>query len=238
MTDTHAGLALVEPLTARVALWRRRHRQHADRAETYRVTYDGSTIAELSAVRSVATLDEELASAAWELAQGVGRAVTVDVLALDAHDHELARMPLRVMPAAAPAPAAAGDLQSVVRVLLESHQQQARLIVDMAAAFTAQLREASAITAELARSASARARVAELEASTAAETVRDAIAVARDAGEPRRTVGDRALDVFESLVRAKLSELGAAPAAPAPAVEAVPVEAVPVEAVPVAEAAE
>jgi len=228
MSESHAGLALVEPIRARVALWRRRHRQHADRAQTYRVTYDGSTVAELSAVRSIATLDEELASAAWELAQGVGRAVTVDVLALDAHEVELARMPLRVVPAAPPAAAAAGDLQSVVRVLLESHQQQARLIVDMAAAFTAQLREASTITAELARSAASRARNAELEAAGAADTVRDALAVARDAHdrEPRRNVGDRALDVFESLVRVKLGELAAPSAPSAPVEAAAPVEAV------------
>jgi len=222
------GLTLLEPITARVAMWRQRHRAHARRVQTYRVVYDGSTVAELSAV-SASTLDEELAAAAWELAQGLARAVTVDVLAFDAQDVELARMPLRVMPVAPPT-AATGDMQSVVKVLLESNQAQGRLILEMCGAFTSQLREASAITAELARGAFARARSAEIETTMAAETVRDALAVARDNTEPKRTTSDRMADLIEGFIAERRRDIGR-PAAQAAPVEAAPVEAAPVEAV-------
>ncbi|NBO57157.1 MAG: hypothetical protein EBU84_21750, partial [Actinobacteria bacterium] len=126
MADSNGstGLSTVEPLALRVAAWRGRHRAVAARVREYRVEHDGSTVASLAA-RQSSTLDDELAAAAWELAQGLARPATVDVLALSEEGVEIARLPLRVLPAGASSGvASSGDLKDVVRALLDANHQQ------------------------------------------------------------------------------------------------------------------
>jgi hypothetical protein len=236
MSESH-GLATIEPLTSRVGLWRTRHRAQAARIAEYRVEHDGSCVATLAA-RSSATLDDELAAAAWELAQGVQRPTTVEVLALTAEGAEVARLPLRVLPASSGAAGAAssGDLKDVIKCLLDAHQAQARLLTEVVAAFGSQLRDAINMASELARAAHARAGAAEAEAASASAVVRDALAVARDAQVPERTVKDRGLDLVEGVLR-DLARNVVRPAPVAPVAPVAPAEALAEPAAP-AEAAE
>lgn len=228
MADSH-GLSMIDTLQNRVAAWRRRSR-NGPAAASFRVVYDGSTIAHLDAVRDRSTLDEELAAAGWELSQNLQRAVTVDVLAFDANEQELSRMQVRITPQISTP--VTGDSASVIKVLIEAHQQQSKLIIDMLGAVTAQMRESSQIAVELARGANVRVREAEAEAHAATATIRDAIDLARDNATPRRTPGERGLDILESFIGGKLREIGApsSPAAPvapvAPVAEVVEAAAV------------
>lgn len=200
------GLATLEPLTQRVGLWRHRHRAQTTRIAEYRVEYDGSVIATLSA-RSASTLDEELASAGWELAQSIARPVTIDVIASDAQGEEVARLPLRIQPTP-PASAVTtntGDLRDVIRVLLDANAAQQRMIVELATSVSTQMREVMAVTAEIAKGSQQRVRALEAEVSVATDTVRDAIALAHDASAPRRTLADRGLDLVEGVLREALT---------------------------------
>ena len=225
------GLATLEPLTARVGLWRHRHRAQTARVSEYRVEYDGSVIATLSA-RSAATLDEELASAGWELAQSIARPVTIDVIASDSQGEEVARLPLRIQPTPPPASSAnasTGDLRDVIRVLLDANQNQQRMIVELATSVSTQMREVMQVTAEIAKGSQQRVRALEAEVSVATDTVRDAIALAHDASAPRRTLADRGLDLVEGVLRDALT--GKKPPTETPSAESPPVEAVPGEVV-------
>lgn len=203
MSDSQHGLALLESTTNRVSAWRRRHRARADEVARYVVTHDGTTVADLDAPRTAQGLDDELAAAAWEVAQGLARPATVDVCAL-AHDGaEVARITIRVQPARTE-PASGADLGAVVKVLLEANQSLARLTTDLVGAVAGQLREVSAITTELARASAARAKAAETEAAKAQETASEALALARDTSSETRSAQDRGMDLVEHFLRLKL----------------------------------
>lgn len=207
--DSH-GLATLEPLVQRVGLWRHRHRARASQVVAYQVVYDGAVVAEIEA-GSKEALDDELAYAAWDLAQSVGRPVTADVIAMGAGGVELAKLPMRVLPAAPPTPAA-GDAV-LVKTLLDANRDLMRLVVDVLGAVTSQQKTIAEVTTELARSSGRRAVNAEAEAATATATALDALAAAREAAAPARTAGDRGLDLVEAFLRDRMS-VGAGGATP------------------------
>jgi len=208
-SESH-GLATLEPLTARVGLWRRRHRSRADSVRTYQVVYDGACIADFAA-RTTEALDDELASAAWELAQSIGRPVTAELVALDAEGAELARLPLRVLPAPS---STRGEMDSaaIVGTLTTANNQLMKLVVDVLQSVTEQQKTIAGIATELARVAGKRAATAEQEAAEATSTALDAVATAREASQKRekRTNDERAADLIEAFLRSRFI-LGGAP---------------------------
>ncbi len=191
------GLSTLEPLTARVAGWRRRHRAISQDVKTYQVVFDGAIVATLEA-RTSAALDDELAAAAWELAQGLSRAATVDLVALDTSGEELGRLPLRILPSA---PTSTDGSSQVIRDLMAQNRETMRLCVEMVSAVTKQMQVVSEVTTELARAMGQRALRAETDAVAAVSTVQDALSVARDAGQSPRT--ERALSLVEDFIRLK-----------------------------------
>lgn len=206
----------------RVAAWRGRHRAQAGRVREYRVEHDGSVIASLTA-RTASTLDDELAAAAWELAQGLSRPATVDVLALSEEGAEVARLPLRVVPAASASSASSGDLRDVVRALLDANHQQQKLMVEVLGAVGGQLRDALQLASEATRAAHARAASAEAEAASASAVVREALDLARTAQTPERGARERGMDLVEGVLRdLARSQLGGGGAPAAAAVESAP----------------
>lgn len=207
MANTSTGLSTLEPLTLRVQGWRHRIRAQSSRIDHFDVTYDGRTIASLTA-RTAATLDEELASAAWELAQSIERPVTVEIRAMPLEgDEEIASFQMRVhpSPATAQAPANNGEAKDVIRILVDANQAQQKMILDVVSAFTVHMRDAMQMMSDLAQQAHTRARTLETEVAIATETARDAIGVARDSAEPRRSLTDRGLDLVEGVLREALT---------------------------------
>ena len=197
---SESGLAMLESVTARVAAWRRRHRAKSGDVQRYQVVFDGAVIADLE-TRTPQALDDELGAAAWEIAQGLSRPATCDVIALSAEGVELARLPMRVMPArAADAPSA--DMGTVVKVLLDNNAQLMAMCKDLIGSVTVQLKEVSAITTELAKSTAKRAREAEAEAATATATALDAVQTVATSNGGRKEVRERGEDFIEDMARA------------------------------------
>ena len=197
---SESGLAMLESVTARVAAWRRRHRAKSGDVQRYQVVFDGAVIADLE-TRTPQALDDELGAAAWEIAQGLSRPATCDVIALSAEGVELARLPMRVMPArAADAPSA--DMGTVVKVLLDNNAQLMAMCKDLIGSVTVQLKEVSAITTELAKSTAKRAREAEAEAATATATALDAVQTVATSNGGRKEVRERVEDFIEDMARA------------------------------------
>lgn len=202
---SESGLAMLDSVTARVAAWRRRHRARAGEIQRYQVSFDGAVVADLEA-RTQQTLDDELGAAAWEIAQGLSRPATCDVIALSAEGVELARLPMRVMPMrAVDAPATQGaDMATVVKVLLDANKDMMGMCRDMIGAVTTQLKEVSAITTELARSTAKRATTAEAEAAVATATALDAVQTAANVEKPKRDTREKVEDIIEDAIRAHL----------------------------------
>ncbi len=199
---SESGLAMLDSVTARVAAWRRRHRARAGEIQRYQVVFDGAVVADLEA-RTQQTLDDELGAAAWEIAQGLSRPATCDVVALSSEGVELARLPMRVMPMRASDQAPQGaDMGAVVKVLLDANQQMMGLCKDMMSAVTQQLKEVSNITTELAKSTAKRARDAEAEAATATATALDAVQTATQSASSPRGAKERVEDFIEDVARA------------------------------------
>jgi hypothetical protein len=199
---SESGLAMLDSVTARVAAWRRRHRSRAGDIQRYQVLFDGAIVADLE-TRTQQALDDELGAAAWEIAQGLSRPATCDVIALSPEGVELARLPMRVMPMrAVDATAPSADMGAVVKVLLDANQQMMGLCKDMMTAVTQQLKEVSNITTELAKSTAKRARDAESEAATATATAIDAVQTIGTAAAPRRDVKEKIETFIEDMARA------------------------------------
>ena len=214
--DSH-GLSTLEPITARVAMWRRRHRARVAHVTAYQVVYDGACIADIEA-RTTQALDDEIASAAWELAQSIGRPVTADVIAVDGAGVELARMPMRVLPVAPSVPQSM-DATQITATLVNANQQLMRLVVDVLGAVTEQQKTFAQITTELARSSGRRAVAAEQEAAEATATAMEAVHAIREAGAAQsRTIGDRGLDLVEGFLKERLG-LASAPTSELPSGE-------------------
>lgn len=199
---SESGLAMLDSVTARVAAWRRRHRARAGEIQRYQVLFDGAIVADLE-TRTQQALDDELGAAAWEIAQGLSRPATCDVVALSPEGVELARLPMRVMPMrAVDAPTNTADLATVVKTLLDSNRDLMSLCKDMMGAVTTQLKEVSAITTELAKSTAKRARDAEAEAASATATALDAVQTIGTAAAPRRDVKEKIETFIEDMARA------------------------------------
>lgn len=204
---SESGLATVEPITMRVAAWRTRHKARATDVKRYTVVYDGATIADIEG-RTSQTLNDELAAAAWELAQGIARAVTVDIVALDDAGVEIARLPLRVMPVAATV-VTQTDQTAVIKALLENNRDMMSLFKEMNGAMVAQLKEVSGMVSTLAKSATHRAVTAEKEAQDATALATDAIATAAAATSGRNLSTREKVENF--LIRAAEQHMGMRP---------------------------
>ena len=200
---SESGLSVLEGVTARVTSWRRRHRGKQNEVRSYQVVFDGATLADIEA-RTAQGLDDELGAAAWEVAQGISRPATVDVIALGENGIEIARLPMRVMPAATAAPPQSADMGTVVKVLLDANQQMMKLCTEMVGAVTSQLKVTAEITTELAKSTAKRAVHAEAEAAAATATALDAVSVAKDAGSEKRDRQERIEDFVEAWLKHKL----------------------------------
>lgn len=202
---SESGLAMLDSVTARVAAWRRRHRARAGEIQRYQVTFDGAIVADLEA-RTQQTLDDELGAAAWEIAQGLSRPATCDVIALSSEGVELARLPMRVMPMrAVDAPTNTTDMGMVVKTLLDANRELMTLCKDMVGAVTTQLKEVSSITTELAKSTAKRARDAETEAAAATATALDAVQTISASGDPaKKDRKERVEDFIEDFVRSRI----------------------------------
>lgn len=197
---------MLDSVTARVAAWRRRHRSRAGDIQRYQVLFDGAIVADLE-TRTQQALDDELGAAAWEIAQGLSRPATCDVIALSPEGVELARLPMRVMPMRAvdAAPTNTADLGTVVKTLLDANRDLMVLCKDMVGAVTTQLKEVSSITTELAKSTAKRARDAEAEAATATATALDAVQTISATGDPsRKDRKERVEDFIEDFVRSRI----------------------------------
>ena len=199
---SESGLAMLDSVTARVAAWRRRHRARAGEIQRYQVVFDGAVIADLE-TRTQQALDDELGAAAWEIAQGLARPATCDVIALSPEGVELAKLPMRVMPMRASDQAPQGaDMGTVVKVLLDNNAQLMAMCKDLIGSVTVQLKEVSAITTELAKSTAKRAREAEAEAATATATALDAVQTVATSNGGRKEVRERVEDFIEDMARA------------------------------------
>lgn len=199
---SESGLAMLDSVTARVAAWRRRHRARAGEIQRYQVLFDGAIVADLEA-RTQQALDDELGAAAWEIAQGISRPATCDVVALSPEGVELARLPMRVMPMRAvdanTTPTA--DMGTVVKTLLDANQQMMKLCTEMVGAVTSQLKVTAEITTELARATAKRAVAAESEAASATATALEAVQAIASADSPKRDTRARVEDFIEDVAR-------------------------------------
>lgn len=175
-------------VASRVAAWRRGHRNYASPVASYTVFHDGVTVATFPAGQSAEGLNEDLAAATWDVAQGLSRAVTVDLVAYDAGGAELARKALRVLPEAPPK-TREEDLGGVVKVLLDAHRDSMQQQREMMTAVVSTLKEVAGITTELARATATRVKTAEESATQLRDALNEAMATAREV----EGVGDLAL---------------------------------------------
>lgn len=210
---TEAGLSLLESTTLRVTAWRNRHRARREEVLRYVVHFDGATICELEA-RTKQALDDELAAAAWELAQGLSRPITVDFIAYGADGGEVARLPIRILPAAPVSTAT--DHTAVISALLKGMEQQQkgmeasqRQLTELMGSVVGLVKGVADLAAAQVQTAHKRAERAESAADVAMETARDATATAADAldSTSRRSRSERLEDMIFDLVGKKAEQV-------------------------------